>query len=89
VPEGPDSGPHSGPVEAALGLGANLGDRRRNLAQALSLLAARPGIRLLAVSALYETAPWGRTDQPPFLNAAARIATSLTSRALLDACLAV
>jgi 2-amino-4-hydroxy-6-hydroxymethyldihydropteridine diphosphokinase len=72
-----------------LGLGANLGDRRRTLAAALRRLAEQPGIRVAAVSALYETPPWGKTDQPAFLNAAARIETSLSPRALLDLALEV
>jgi 2-amino-4-hydroxy-6-hydroxymethyldihydropteridine diphosphokinase len=79
----------SDPVEAALGLGGNLGDRRGFIEQALTRLARRPGIRIAAVSALYETEPWGRTDQPRFLNAAARVETDLPAAALLEACIAV
>ena len=74
---------------AVLGLGANIGDRRQNLAAALRRVDAHPGIAVEAVSALYETPPWGKTDQPAFLNAAARIETSLSPRALLDAILEV
>jgi 2-amino-4-hydroxy-6-hydroxymethyldihydropteridine diphosphokinase len=76
-------------TEAVLGLGGNLGDRRAYLAAALAALAADPRIRVLAVSPLYETPPWGKTDQPPFLNAALRIDTTLSPRGLLDAVLAV
>ena len=72
---------------ACIGLGSNLGDRQRTLEQALRTLAGRPGIRALAVSSLYETDPVGVLDQPPFLNAAARLDTSLGARALLDALL--
>lgn len=74
---------------AVLGLGGNLGDRRANLARAAGCLAADPDIRLEAASALYETAPWGKTDQPPFLNAALAIATGLAPLALLDRALAI
>lgn len=74
---------------AALGLGGNLGDRRGNLAAALAALASDPSIRIEAVSCLYETAPWGKTDQPAFLNAAVRIATRLDPLALLDRVLGV
>lgn len=77
------------PVSAALGLGGNLGDRRGFIERALRALDERPGIHVTAVSALYETAPWGRTDQPRFLNAAARIATTVSPRALLEAAIAV
>ena len=54
------------PVAAVLGLGANLGERAARMRDALARLAAHPAIRLLAVSRLYETAPWGVTDQPAF-----------------------
>jgi 2-amino-4-hydroxy-6-hydroxymethyldihydropteridine diphosphokinase len=40
-----------------------------------------------AVSSLYRTPPWGKTDQPDFLNAAAEVLTSHTPRDLLDLCL--
>jgi 2-amino-4-hydroxy-6-hydroxymethyldihydropteridine diphosphokinase len=74
---------------AVLGLGGNIGDRRKLIASALQELAAHPEIRVKAVSALYETLPWGKTDQAPFLNAAALAETTLTPRGLLDAILGV
>lgn len=79
----------SGAVEAALGLGGNLGHRCGFIRRALRALDQRPGIRIAAVSALYETEPWGKIDQPRFLNAAARIVTKLPPPALLEACIAV
>lgn len=74
---------------AILGLGGNVGDTRRLMAEALDRLAEHPEIRVEAVSALYLTPPWGKTDQADFLNAAARIATGLSPRGLLDAILDV
>lgn len=50
---------------AVLSLGSNLGDRLGNLRQAVDGFAAH----VVAVSGVYETAPWGVTDQPDFLNA--------------------
>ena len=41
----------------------------------------------MAVSSLYRTPPWGKTDQPDFLNAAAEVLTGHTPRELLDLCL--
>lgn len=70
-------------VEAALGLGSNLGHRQNALRAGVALLDRDPKISILAVSSVYETAPWGKTDQPPFLNAAIRILTDLTPRQLL------
>jgi 2-amino-4-hydroxy-6-hydroxymethyldihydropteridine diphosphokinase len=74
---------------AILGLGGNIGDSRKLMATAIQNLAAHPEIRVKAVSALYETPPWGKTDQPPFLNAAALVETTLTPRRLLEAILEV
>ncbi len=49
-----------------LSLGTNLGDRRENLRQAVRRLGE--GMTVTAVSPVYETEPWGETDQPRFLN---------------------
>ncbi len=67
--------------EAYLGLGTNLGDRRRNIARGLRGLAGLSS-HLLA-SSLYETAPAGFSSQPPFLNAVCRIWTTLDPFRLL------
>jgi 2-amino-4-hydroxy-6-hydroxymethyldihydropteridine diphosphokinase len=56
-------------VRAYIGLGANVGDARRTLADAVAALGALPGARLRGVSHLYRTKPVGVTDQPDFLNA--------------------
>jgi len=65
-----------------LGLGSNLGDRAAQLAAALASL-ARAGVRVEAVSPVYETAARDLLDQPAFLNAAARVATDLEPPDLL------
>lgn len=72
---------------AAIGLGANLGDARAAVRGAFVSLAALPDTRLLAASGLYATRAWGNEDQPPFVNAAALLETSLSPHALLDALL--
>lgn len=59
------------------------------LTGALELLGARPGIRIDAVSSFRETDPVGYLEQPPFLNAAAAIETSLAPEDLLEALLDV
>lgn len=69
-----------------LSLGANLGARAQALREALRRLARLPGTRLVRASSFYETAPWGKTDQPPFLNGAACLSTRLAPEALLAAC---
>ena len=74
---------------AYVGLGANLGNRRGTLQQAVSLLAAVDGVDVLAVSELRETDPVGVVDQPRFLNGAAALETTLSARELLDTLLAI
>lgn len=55
-------------------LGGNQGDRAGILAQARQLLAEQLGT-VMASSPLYQTAAWGKTDQPDFLNQAIHIET--------------
>ena len=64
-----------------LGLGSNLGNRAANLRMALCYLP--PLARIEEVSSLYETAPLGGEEQPPFYNAVCRIDTGLGPEALL------
>ena len=80
----------SGPSNTVyLSLGGNLGDPAASMAAALRILDADADARVTAVSSLYRTPPWGKLDQPDFLNAAAAIETTLSPRALLDLCLDV
>jgi 2-amino-4-hydroxy-6-hydroxymethyldihydropteridine diphosphokinase len=75
----------AGTVTACIALGSNLEDPREQVRRGFEALATLPQSRLLARSRLYRTSPWGITEQPDFINAAARLETSLTPRALLDA----
>jgi 2-amino-4-hydroxy-6-hydroxymethyldihydropteridine diphosphokinase len=76
-------------TRAYVGLGANLGDRETTIRDAVETLAAEDGIEVLATSTLRETAPVGVGEQPPFLNGAVALETTLTARELLDRLLAV
>ena len=64
-----------------LALGTNLGDRLANLRAAIASLP--PAVTVLAESPVYETPPWGLTDQPAFLNMAFKGETRLSPLALL------
>jgi 2-amino-4-hydroxy-6-hydroxymethyldihydropteridine diphosphokinase len=75
------------PSTVYLSLGGNLGDPAAAMGAALRMLDADPEVEVLAVSSLYRTPPWGRVDQPDFLNVAAAVSTRLAPRALLDLCL--
>jgi 2-amino-4-hydroxy-6-hydroxymethyldihydropteridine diphosphokinase len=76
-------------VEALLGLGGNLGDVQATLDQAVAVFCDGQDVRLVARSSDYRTPPWGVTDQPPFVNLALVVDTTLTPRALLDRALRV
>jgi 2-amino-4-hydroxy-6-hydroxymethyldihydropteridine diphosphokinase len=67
-----------------LGLGSNLGDREANLRRGLALLAGR--INHLSASSVYETEPWGYTEQPKFLNLTCRGETDLPPLEVLVFC---
>jgi 2-amino-4-hydroxy-6-hydroxymethyldihydropteridine diphosphokinase len=72
---------------AALGLGGNIGDAAAAMARALRELDAHGDCRLMAVSNLYRTPPWGKTDQADFFNCCALVETALSAPALLELCL--
>lgn len=73
---------------AYIGIGANLGKRKKNCLAALKLLKKQPEIRLGAVSNFYETEPAGVDSVLFFVNAVAEIKTSLNPEKLLDMLLA-
>ncbi|WP_224784923.1 2-amino-4-hydroxy-6-hydroxymethyldihydropteridine diphosphokinase [Marinihelvus fidelis] len=80
----------SSPTQAAwVGLGSNQGDRRALLAQALERIGQLPAVELVRSSPVYETEPWGDTDQPAFLNAVAELAVSGTAEQLLESLQAI
>lgn len=66
-----------------LGVGTNVGDRWAAFSQAFLELERTAAIWVVESSPVYETAPWGVADQPPYLNAVWRIETSLEPLALL------
>jgi len=69
---------------AYIGIGANLGDARANVRDALARLQRQPGCTLLASSSLYRTAPIDSSGDD-YINAVARIATTLEAESLLQA----
>ena len=69
--------------QAFISLGSNLGAREQQLQSALASLRATPGVYDVVVSPIYETAPVGPGEQGPYLNAAARLRTTLDPEALL------
>lgn len=69
---------------AYIGLGSNLHQPIQQIEQALLALDQLPNSYLLSYSSLYQSAPMGPQDQPPFINAVAKLATGFTPLELLD-----
>jgi 2-amino-4-hydroxy-6-hydroxymethyldihydropteridine diphosphokinase len=74
---------------AYVALGSNLGDSRQRVLDAMEAMSSLPDTRVLARSRLYRTPPWGVLEQPPFVNAAVSLQTTLAPHALLDGLLAI
>jgi 2-amino-4-hydroxy-6-hydroxymethyldihydropteridine diphosphokinase len=75
-------------MQAFVGIGANLGDARANALDAVARLRRVPGIAVTAVSSLYRTAPIDSSGDD-YINAVARIDTTLAPHALLAALFAI
>jgi 2-amino-4-hydroxy-6-hydroxymethyldihydropteridine diphosphokinase len=71
------------PVDAWVGLGANLGEREQAMRAALQAMHVWPGTRLVGVSSLYASAPVDATG-PDYLNAVAQLQTTLPPHDLLQ-----
>ena len=69
-------------------LGSNLGDRDRLIEEAIVSISRRIG-HIKARSSLYETAAWGKEDQPGFLNLALAVETKLSALDVLENALAI
>jgi len=65
-----------------LGLGSNLGEREVQLNKATHALQTLDGVKVIWTSSVYETDPYGKTDQPKFLNASVELETGLSPKEL-------
>lgn len=72
-----------------VGVGANLGDPAANVREAIARLAAQPEFVTGRASSLYETAPWGKADQPWFVNAVVEMETTASPADVLDRLLGI
>lgn len=72
--------------KAYLGLGSNMGDKKRYLYDAIQILNHHEQIMITTLSSLYETVPWGYVDQDIFMNLVVEIETTLAPIELLDVC---
>jgi len=74
--------------KAYLLTGGNTGNREQYLQQAIELISQKCGI-IHKQSSLYETAAWGKTDQPAFLNQALLLHTELEAPELMQVLLSI
>jgi 2-amino-4-hydroxy-6-hydroxymethyldihydropteridine diphosphokinase len=74
------------PKRAVISLGSNLGNRLETLQGAIDALEDTPGVRIKAVSPVYETEPWGVEpgSQPSYFNAVVMLRTTLPPSSLLE-----
>ncbi len=66
-----------------IGLGSNVGNKAENLARAHLLIEAMDDVYIKQASSLYQTTPWGKTDQEDFINQVIEIETELLPLDLL------
>lgn len=69
---------------AYIGVGSNLGDPRAQVLQAFAKLAELPGTRVILISPIYRSRPFGSVKQPDFANAVVGLLTQLEAPELLS-----
>ncbi len=73
------------PTICYIGLGSNLADPAEQVERAFEFLESVPEISLLSRSSLYRSGAMGPVDQPDYVNAVAKVSTTLDARELLGA----
>ncbi len=76
-------------MKALIGIGTNIGNRYENIQNAVKALSLIPGVEVLRESLIYETDPWGYTDQPGFYNNVIEVESEKSPQALLGVCLGI
>ncbi len=76
-------------MKAVIGIGTNMGDRYANMKTAVEAISLVPGIKVLRESSVYETDPWGYTDQQGFYNNVIEVECEKSPQALLGVCLGI
>lgn len=76
-------------MNAYIGIGTNVGDREKNIRNAIKALNLLPLTEVKDVSSVYETEPWGYTEQDNFYNVCLKVATELSPEVLLGCCLGI
>ncbi len=76
-------------MKALIGIGTNIGDRCDNIRNAVKALSLVPGVKVLRESSVYETEPWGYTEQAGFCNNVIEVESEKSPQALLGICLGI
>lgn len=72
--------------EVYLSIGTNIGEREKNLQQAVQALMEQSAVQVKRISSIYETAAVGYTEQADFLNIAVAVETTLIAQEMLEVC---
>ncbi len=76
-------------MKAVIGIGTNIGDRAENIRNAVEALGLLPDVKILRCASIYETDPWGYTEQKSFYNTVVEVQTNKSPEMLLGACLGI
>lgn len=76
-------------MKAVIGIGTNIGDRAENIRNAVEALDLLPDVKVLRCASIYETDPWGYTEQQRFYNTVVEVETNKSPEMLLGACLGI
>ena len=76
-------------MKAVIGIGTNVGDRAENIRNAVEALNLLPDVKVLRCASIYETDPWGYTEQQSFYNTIVEVETTKSPEMLLGACLGI
>lgn len=76
-------------MKALIGIGTNIGDRAENIRNAVEALNLLPDVKVLRCASIYETDPWGYTEQQSFYNTVVEVESDKSPEMLLGACLGI
>ena len=76
-------------MKAVIGIGTNIGNREENIRNAVEAVDLLPDVKVLKCASIYETDPWGYTEQQSFYNTVIEVETSKSPEMLLGACLGI
>ena len=76
-------------MKAVIGIGTNIGNSEENIRNAVEAVDLLPDVKVLRFASIYETEPWGFTEQQSFYNTVVEVETDKSPEMLLGACLGI